>query len=276
MFYAMLPHMNEVLILNKQIGETPLACIERFRAAHSEYVGVKMTYAGRLDPIASGLLIVLTGEKVHEKESYLDLPKVYECTALVGVATDTYDVLGMPVADFFHESESNELPDKSDEDTVRRTLEAFVGSFQQAYPPYSSKTVDGKQLHQIARDGEIDRVKIPERAVTVEWVRDVDVREISLREISRQITDTLSRVTGDFRQEAIAHAWMDLFKSHENVATIDTLRVVSFTIAVSSGTYIRGIVNSLGEKLGIGACILSLYRTHVGNFSLPAEEILTD
>jgi tRNA pseudouridine55 synthase len=87
--------MNSLLILNKYVGETPLACMERFRAEHPEYEGVKMTYAGRLDPIASGVLLVLTGGRVHEKESYLGLPKTYECTALLGVATDTYDVLGM-------------------------------------------------------------------------------------------------------------------------------------------------------------------------------------
>lgn len=91
--------MNSVLVLNKQVGETPLACIERFRVSHPEYQEVKMTYAGRLDPIASGLLIVLTGDKVHEKESYLGLPKTYECVALLGVATDTYDVLGIPAGD---------------------------------------------------------------------------------------------------------------------------------------------------------------------------------
>lgn len=272
--------MNEVLMLNKQVGETPLACMERFRASHSEYQGVKMTYAGRLDPIASGLLVVLTGEKVHEKERYLGLPKTYECTALLGVATDTYDVLGIPAQVFSGESEQyvQQSSGLSNQDElIAATLQSFVGTFQQAYPPYSSKTVDGKQLHQIARDGDIDQVKIPERAVTVEKIRDVHVRAISQSEIARQITDTVSRVIGDFRQEEIAHTWTNLFGSRDESSTEVPLRLVSFTISVSSGTYIRGIVNSLGEKLGIGACIVSLHRTSVGEFSLSdTKEFLED
>lgn len=252
--------MKEVLFLNKQVGETPLACMDRFRVEHPEYQGVKMTYAGRLDPIASGLLIVLAGEKVHDKESYLKLPKTYECTALLGVATDTYDVLGIPIEAPLLEEERVDAAGRR----VRLELETFIGTFQQAYPPYSSKTVDGKQLHQIAREGNIQDVEIPERTVTVSKIWDVDVREISLREISRQIIDTVSRVTGDFRQAEIVDAWTRVFDNISNEKMI----TVSFKISVSGGTYIRGIVNSLGEKLGYGACILSLHRTEVGTFLL--------
>lgn len=257
--------MHNVLLLHKQVGETPLGCIERFRSAHLEYQGVKMTYAGRLDPIASGLLIVLTGDKVHEKESYLGLPKTYECTALLGVSSDTYDVLGIPVGgDPLLEEERVVAAGGR----VRLELETFVGTFQQAYPPYSSKTVDGKQLHQIARSGDIDGVEIPSRMVTVYGVSEVEVRWISRSEIHRQIIDTVSRVTGDFRQDEIISAWDRLLQeeSHEDY------QLVSFTISVSSGTYIRSIVHNLGEKLGIGACILSLTRNCVGDFSASNSE----
>ncbi|MEI8224190.1 MAG: hypothetical protein WCG20_03655 [bacterium] len=257
--------MNEILLLNKQVGETPLACMERFRDTHPEYQGVKMTYAGRLDPIASGLLIVLTGDKVHEKEAYLGLPKTYECTALLGVATDTYDVLGIPVGDPLLEEERVQVETCAKQAAggrVRLELETFIGTFQQAYPPYSSKTVDGKQLHQIARSGDIEGVEIPSRLVTVYEVGEVEVRRISRSEIRRQITDTVSRVTGDFRQDEIINVWDRLLQ--EEVG--EDYGLVSFTIAVSSGTYIRSIVNSLGEKIGSGACILKLHRTKVGDF----------
>jgi tRNA pseudouridine55 synthase len=254
--------MKDVLLLNKQVGETPLACIERFRAAHSEYVGMKMTYAGRLDPIAEGLLIVLVGDAVHHKDEYSNLPKVYECVALLGVSTDTYDILGLPTVSerYTHESNNGAINHLMSENELESVLSEFVGSFQQAYPPYSSKTVDGRQLHQIARSGEIDTVEIPTRTASVEWVRDVKVVSITPDELLRHITDTVSRVQGDFRQQQIMDAWQSLSGS--------LVQLVSFTIAVSSGTYIRGIVNSLGEKLGIGACIMSLKRTSVGEFLL--------
>jgi tRNA U55 pseudouridine synthase TruB len=51
--------MENVLKLYKNVGETPLECLERFRVENSEYKDVPMTYAGRLDPMAEGVLIVL-------------------------------------------------------------------------------------------------------------------------------------------------------------------------------------------------------------------------
>lgn len=261
----MFVRMKQVLLLSKQVGETPLGCIERFRAAHPEYESVKMTYAGRLDPIADGLLLVLAGEAVHDKDEYSGLSKVYECTALLGVSTDTYDVLGLPITGV---SESGCVTTQVTHSKVEVEIRSFVGSFQQAYPPYSSKTVDGRQLHQIARAGELETVEIPTREVVVESVSDVEVREISQSEILRQITDIISRVEGDFRQSDIAQAWADLWTTRSEKSAHAPVQLVSFTIAVSSGTYIRGIVHSLGEKLGTGACIVSLKRTSIGEFLL--------
>ena len=53
-----------------------------------------MTYAGRLDPMASGLLIVLAGEETKNKEKYLNLDKEYLFEVLFGFKTVTYDFLG--------------------------------------------------------------------------------------------------------------------------------------------------------------------------------------
>ncbi len=89
--------MQQVLVLNKQVGETPLECMDRFRDANPEYVNVKMTYAGRLDPMADGVLIVLVGDAVHRKDEFSALDKEYVCTAILGVGTDSYDILGLPV-----------------------------------------------------------------------------------------------------------------------------------------------------------------------------------
>lgn len=259
--------MNSLLILNKRVGETPLACMERFRADHPEYRGVKMTYAGRLDPIASGVLPVLTGDRVHEKDSYLGLPKTYDCTALLGVSTDTYDVLGIsdPSASQGLGASPYEAPSL---ENVKKSLEEFIGTFQQAYPPFSSKTVNGVQLHRIAREGRVEDVEIPERTVTVDRIWKVGVREISQGEISRRIAGIISLVSGDFRQAEIADAWNAFWKG----SRCDRFVTVSFSVSVSGGTYIRGIVDSLGEKLGCGACVLSLDRTSVGEYALDQSD----
>lgn len=69
--------LQKVLKLDKNAGETPLECINRFKAENLEYKGEKMTYAGRLDPLASGVMLVLTGEECKNKDKYLKLDKEY-------------------------------------------------------------------------------------------------------------------------------------------------------------------------------------------------------
>ena len=65
--------LRKVIVLNKKEGETPLEAAESFRYLHKAYKDIKMTYAGRLDPIASGLLLILAGEEIKNKEKYLNL-----------------------------------------------------------------------------------------------------------------------------------------------------------------------------------------------------------
>jgi tRNA U55 pseudouridine synthase TruB len=74
--------LKKVIVLNKKEGETPLEALEAFRAKNKKYKDMKMTYAGRLDPLVSGLLLVLAGDARKEKEKYLGLTKEYEFSVL--------------------------------------------------------------------------------------------------------------------------------------------------------------------------------------------------
>ncbi|MEK7120642.1 MAG: hypothetical protein AAB840_00955, partial [Patescibacteria group bacterium] len=83
-----------ILNLYKKEGETPLERIRRFTTENPEYKNKKMTYAGRLDPMAEGVLIILTDEDVHIKDNFLRLDKEYEFEVLWAVSSDTHDILG--------------------------------------------------------------------------------------------------------------------------------------------------------------------------------------
>ena len=65
--------MKKIILLDKKEGETPLERLQKFRLKNRKYKSVKMTYAGRLDPMASGLLLVLAGEEVKNKQKYIDI-----------------------------------------------------------------------------------------------------------------------------------------------------------------------------------------------------------
>ena len=76
--------MKNIINIYKKAGETPLEAINRLRSRRPEYQDVKITYAGRLDPLAEGVLILLAGDAVYEKEKYLKLDKEYEAEILFG------------------------------------------------------------------------------------------------------------------------------------------------------------------------------------------------
>src|SRR5690606_23219787 len=95
--YTIMSSNTEILQLYKREGETPLECIQRFRAENPSYAEVSMTYLGRLDPMAEGLLLVLAGD-TRKKKAYLELDKRYEFEVLWGFETDTYDMLGLVTA----------------------------------------------------------------------------------------------------------------------------------------------------------------------------------
>lgn len=88
--------MNEKLkIVYKKCGQTPLDCINEIKKENKELLHLPLTYAGRLDPLARGVLIILIGDECLKKDEYLKLGKVYETTIIFGFETDTYDLMGM-------------------------------------------------------------------------------------------------------------------------------------------------------------------------------------
>ena len=86
---------GKVIIVNKRAGLTPLECINEIKKTKPEWAHLPLTYAGRLDPLATGVLVVLIGDECHKKDEYLNLPKEYLVTILFGFATDTYDLMGL-------------------------------------------------------------------------------------------------------------------------------------------------------------------------------------
>jgi tRNA pseudouridine55 synthase len=118
-----------------------------------------MTYAGRLDPMAEGVLIVLTGEKNKEREAYTGLDKDYEFEFILGLETDTHDVLGKIT--------ETKQPKVISEKDIQNALKKFTGKFKQKYPAYSSKVVGGVPLFDLARKGKLATVVMPDHEVEV-------------------------------------------------------------------------------------------------------------
>ncbi|MEK7163426.1 MAG: hypothetical protein AAB775_01815 [Patescibacteria group bacterium] len=248
--------LDQVLNLYKKKSETPLQTIERFVTAHPEYKGLKTTYAGRLDPMAEGVLIVLAGEKNKERDTYTALDKDYEFEFVLGIETDTHDILGKI-------TNTKEIKSPNREE-VENVLKKYHGKFQQKYPAYSSKVVDGTPLFDIARRGLLGTVVIPRHLVEVKNIELAGEREISPRDFQKQIEESINALTGDFRQREILKLWDVYFgKSGLKKFVIYKAKITS-----SSGFYVRQLVSDIGHDLETGAITTSILRTRVGEHDL--------
>jgi len=265
--------MKKVLELYKPIGKTPLQTIEEYKIKHPELTGIKLAYAGRLDPMAEGLLLVLVGDECKKRKEYEKLPKTYEFEVLFGISTDTFDVMGkivkiskiIPQEDLLHGSGEYQ------KSKINELIKKYQGKMLQEYPPYSSPRVNGKPLFWWAREKRLDEIKIPKKEITIyellalrsfnEGGRFMNEYQMSAEQLLKTVHERIEKVEGEFRQKEILEIWDKKLKDRDF-----RFSVFSFKITCSSGTYVRSIANKMGEDLKVGAIAFSIKRTKIGKF----------
>jgi tRNA pseudouridine55 synthase len=252
------------VVIQKKRGETPLGAIETWKQAHPSYASLPASYAGRLDPMAEGKLMVLLGDECKKQKRYTKLDKEYEIEVLLDLATDTGDVLGLPTY-----SGQETSPDRQ---RLRRFLRAVSGRHRVPYPSFSSKPVNGKPLFLYALEGTLDTIQIPVHEEVIYTAKLISLDTLPKQQVEKHITDSLSHVPrsdepskalgADFRQDVIRAGWRTLFEAMpERSFTVLRLRV-----ACASGTYMRSLAERIGSELQTPALALSIKRTRIGKY----------
>ncbi len=132
--------LSGLLLVDKPKGPTSMEVVESVRSRF----GIKAGHAGTLDPIATGLLLVLVGEATKFSQFFTGLDKAYTTVAKLGEITDTYDAEGELV-------ESRSVMVSCEE--LKEALGRFTGKILQKPPPFSAKRLGGKRAYQLARKG---------------------------------------------------------------------------------------------------------------------------
>ena len=245
---------NSVHVLYKKLGETPLEALERFKKDNPEYSHTPITYAGRLDPMAEGVLLALSGESISKKQDYLDLQKTYIFEVLWGFSTDSLDILGIV------SGESENIPEQN---IVKRKIGYSIGKLSQKYPVFSSKLIatkfKGRRFFPWTRPG-IDEVSMPSHDVEIYDGSFISREVISGDELLKIIVERVSLVTGDFRQKETIENWKEVIRS-DNKYIIDTL-----TLTVSRGFYVRQFVSDLAREFGTLGATFHIKRTQIGDY----------
>jgi tRNA pseudouridine55 synthase len=138
------PAVHGVLVIDKPEGPTSHDVVGRVRRVlHERRVG----HAGTLDPLATGVVVVVVGAATRLSAYLTSDDKRYRATIRLGFATATYDREGAPLG------EPRPLPPDLPA-AVSAALEALAGTRPQTPPPYSAKKIAGERAHRLARRGE--------------------------------------------------------------------------------------------------------------------------
>jgi len=256
--------MKRFVVLDKGVGETPLGAIQEWKKRNPAYANVSASYAGRLDPMASGKLLVLLGNECKRQRVYTGLDKEYEIEVLLDLGSDTGDVLGLS-----EYAVKETYPDAS---AVAATIHSEHGTHTQAYPIFSSKTVAGKPLFLHALEGTLSDIEVPTHPERIYSIHHQSSYRIPASELKTKISALLDRVPRttepskrlgeDFRIDSIRARWESLFKTMPK----RDFAVLRLRVVCASGTYMRSLAGRIGTSLGTTALALSIKRTKIGTF----------
>ena len=232
--------------------------VDQFKKIYPKYKNKKIAYAGRLDPLAHGVLLLLVEPETKNAKKYQNLDKEYKFEVLLGVETDSFDILGRL------KNRGTKEPRNIGVRELRGFAKGYVGHFSQLYPPFSSKTVKGKPLFWWAREGKLKDIKLPSKKVEIYDLKLIKTYKIDVNSLSNQVTKKLKTIKGNFRQKKIMKDWKNFFKTTKQ----NEFQIAKFNIHCSSGTYVRQIAHEMGQKIGIGAIAFDILRTRVGEYKL--------
>ncbi|MCB9813693.1 MAG: hypothetical protein H6772_04795 [Pseudomonadales bacterium] len=217
---------------------------------------LKATHTGTLDPMAEGVVVVLTGDDRFKKAEFSDWKKIYQFEILFGVSTDSLDLLGLQTNLITFNLNLEEIKIK-----LESIIPSFIGFQKQLQPKFSAQRVKGKSGFDLAKKQQ--NFKIKSNNIEIDSLKLINTYWIENKKLLNKINHKLSLVNGDFRQEIIINNWNKNFKK---LGTRSSL-IIKLSAVVSKRTYIRSLVRDIAKIIGVPATTFSIVRTRNGIYS---------
>lgn len=202
--------MNGVLIIDKPAGLTSHDVVNRVRRILGQR---SVGHLGTLDPLATGILPLVTGSFTRLAQFYVSSEKTYEGVIRFGFSTDTYDAEGEPTS----EAQSVHLS--------REALEAhaarFRGVIEQMPPPFSAKKIHGIPAYKLARK---------HKEVALEPVQ-VEIKEFEILTVEADRASFRARVASGTYMRSLAHDLGQLLGCGAHLESLRRTSVAEFTLA---------------------------------------------
>lgn len=190
------PIGGEILYIDKPLGWTSFDVVKRVRGKLLRRLGLKkfkVGHAGTLDPLATGVMIVVTGKATRLIESLQAGVKEYVATIAIGATTPSFDLETAIDATY--------PTDHITREGVEQALAKFVGTIEQVPPAFSACKVDGHRAYKMARKGKeveikpktlvIDELELLQFSPTEIVVRVVCSKGTYIRALARDIGEAL-------------------------------------------------------------------------------------
>jgi tRNA pseudouridine55 synthase len=201
--------MNAVLIIDKPAGLTSHDVVNRARRIlHERSIG----HLGTLDPMATGVLPLVTGSLTRLAQFYAASEKTYEGTIRFGFATDTYDADGDPTTE--------PRPVNLLAEEVEAAAARFRGVIQQTPPPFSAKKIKGVPAYKLARQ---------QKEVTLQPVQ-VEIKEFEILEVAVDRVRFRARVASGTYMRAVAHEMGRELACGAHLESLRRTSVAEFTL----------------------------------------------
>jgi tRNA pseudouridine(55) synthase len=231
---------NRTIIL-KSAGKTMNQLIEEYKkTCHSSIT--KICYAGRLDPMARGDVLLLFNDECKQGEKYNMMNKTYSFKIILGLQTDSDDPMGI-IQNISNISSLDTLINLK----IKVNNNINIGQFRQKFHIYSSKCVNGLPLWHYAKNKiNISDEDIPSHLVTIYNYKTEILEQYDYLSWKDTIINQIKTIDTkcDFNQEHIINQWNQFNK-------FDKLYAIPVILDVSSGFYVRQFVRDLSDLIGI-------------------------
>ena len=227
----------------------------------------KVAYSGRLDPLAHGMVTLLFGEQCKLADIYNKRDKTYIFQLIPGVSTDTFDIMGMV---------TSYNPVTINPQIICDTFDTIKNNEYQKIPWHSSlvpkERDENGQRHPLwwwalhSRTSEIEQPISKKKLYSIELETvDTITSDVFFDSIVSRINKVNSKFT--FRQQEILEKWSSVqflgTQKGEKQRNDTLLQVFTLKAHVSSGFYIRQLVNDIGEIIGIPCLTNDIYRPSI-------------
>ena len=155
--------MNGIFLIDKEKNYTSRDVVN---IISKKFNIKKVGHTGTLDPLATGVLIIVVGKCTKLVDTLTSTYKEYIATMKLGIKTDTMDITG----NILKEEKVN-----IDKEKILKVLKSFKKTYNQTVPIYSAKKINGKKLYEYAREN-ID-VKLPTAKVTIKDIEILDIKD---------------------------------------------------------------------------------------------------